>query len=135
MTMTTAFLSQAGMKVTPQRVAVYEALRALGHASADEIINRVQEASPFISTATIYNTLDKFVQSRLISRIPTDGNRAFFDITEPSHVHLVSEDRSKVCDLEHQGLQQVVEEYLSKQPIPGFRLGRIQVNLVGTFTS
>ena len=128
-------LSQRGLKVTPQRVAVLEALRCLGHASADEIIHKVQESSPFISPATIYNTLDKFVQEKIISRIPTDGNKAFFDITEPSHVHLVSEDRSKVCDLDDLGLHRMIEEYLFGLTIPKFKLSRIQVNLVGCFES
>lgn len=123
------------MKVTPQRVAVFEALSILGHASTDEIIRKIQETSPFISPATIYNTLEKFVQEKLISRIPTDGNKVFFDITEPSHVHLVSEDHAKVCDLDDSGLQRMIEEYLFGLPIPKFTLSRIQVNLVGRFDS
>jgi Fur family peroxide stress response transcriptional regulator len=126
-------ISLAGMKVTPQRVAVYEVLKSLGHASADEIIRVIQDTSPFISPATIYNTLDKFVQEKLISRIPTDGNKTFFDITEPPHVHLVSEDQSKVCDLDDLQLQQLIEEYIANLSIPGFTLNRVQVNLVGCF--
>ena len=131
--MTERQFSFGGMKITPQRVAVYEALKSLGHASADEIIRTIQETSPFISPATIYNTLEKFVQEKLISRIPTDGNKAFFDITEPSHVHLVSEDHTKVTDLKDTGLQQLIENYVAELLIPGFSLRRIQVNLVGRF--
>ena len=126
-------ISRTGMKVTPQRVAVYEALKYLGHASADEIIRKIQETSPYISPATIYNTLEKFVQEKMISRIPTDGNKTFFDITEPSHVHLVSEDHTKVCDLDDPELHRMIEEYLFGLTIPKFKLSRIQVNLVGLF--
>lgn len=128
-------ISLTGMKVTPQRVAVYEALRSLGHASADEIIREIQEKFPYISPATIYNTLDKFVQEKLISRIPTNGNKLFFDITEPPHVHLVSEDQAKVRDLEDCGLQQIIDRYIAGLSIPGFTLNRVQVNLVGQFES
>jgi len=131
--MTRKNISLTGMKVTPQRVAVYEALSSLEHASADEIIRKIQETSPFISPATIYNTLDKFVQEKLISRVPTEGNKAFFDITEPSHVHLISEDLSQVCDLKSKELQKVIEDYLCNLSIPGFILKRYQVNLVGQF--
>ena len=126
-------ISKAGMKVTPQRVAVYEALNFLGHASTDEIIRKVHETSPFISPATIYNTLEKFVMERLISRVPTDGNKAYFDITEPPHIHLVAEDHTKVSDLEDVGLQQIVDEYLTCLPIPGFTLSRAHVVLIGRF--
>jgi len=128
-------LSQSGMKVTPQRVAVFEALSTLGHASTDEIIRKIQETAPYISPATIYNTLEKFVQEKVISRIPTDGNKVFFDITEPSHVHLVSEDNSKVCDLDDLVLQRMIEEYLLSLAIPKFTVNRIQVNLVGSFNA
>ncbi|MCL2727048.1 MAG: transcriptional repressor [Bacteroidales bacterium] len=126
-------ISLAGMKVTPQRVAILEALQSLGHAPTDEIIRKVQELSPYISPATIYNTLEKFVQEKMISRIPTDGNKTFFDITEHPHIHLVSEDHTKMADLEDDKLQQVVEEYLAKIPIPGFKMNRVQVVLIGRF--
>ena len=123
-----------GMKVTPQRIAIYKALQSLGHASTDEIIKKVQELSPYISPATIYNTLEKFVRERLISRIPTDGSKIFFDITQPPHIHLVSEDHSKMADLDDSRLQQVVEDYLAQIPIPGFIMNRVQVVLIGRFT-
>ena len=128
-------LSEAGIKVTPQRVAVYEALHTLGHASADEIIHKVQETAPYISPATIYNTLEKFVQEKLISRLATDGNKMYFDITPTPHVHICSENLSSISDANIQGLQQLIEDYISKMEIPNFRLSRVQVNLVGHFVS
>ena len=131
--MTRKYYSLSGLKITPQRVAVYEALQSLGHASTDVIIKKVQESSPHISPATIYNTLEKFVNEKLISRIPTDGSKIFFDITEPPHIHLVSEDHLKMVDLEDNKLQQVVEDYLARIPIPGFSMSRVQVVLIGRF--
>ena len=131
--MTQKHYSLFGMKVTPQRIAVYDALKSLGHASTDVIIKKVQELSPNISSATIYNTLEKFVTEKLISRIPTDGSKIFFDITEPPHIHLVSEDHSRMTDLNDDKLQQVVEDYLTRIPIPGFSMNRVQVVLIGQF--
>ena len=126
-------LLQSGMKVTPQRVAVFEALHSLGHASADEVIQKVQESAPYISPATIYNTLEKFVQDNLICRIATDANKMFFDITPTPHIHLCSEDLSRITDANLPDLQQLIEDYLSRSEIPNFKLNRIQVNLVGNF--
>ena len=133
--MTEKHLSQTGMKVTPQRVAVYEALKSLGHASADEVIEKVQKTASFISPATIYNTLEKFVHEKLISRIPTEGNKMFFDITPTPHIHLCSENLSCITDANVPELQKLVEDYISSVEIPNFRLKRIQVNLVGQFES
>ena len=133
--MTENHLSQTGMKVTPQRVAVYEALKSLGHASADEIIEKVQKTASFISPATIYNTLEKFVHEKLISRVPTEGNKMFFDITHTPHVHLCCENLTCITDANIHELQQLVEDYVSRLEIPNFRLNRVQVNLVGHFHS
>ncbi|MCL1973731.1 MAG: transcriptional repressor [Bacteroidetes bacterium] len=127
-------LSKAGIKVTPQRVAVFEALMSLGHASADEIINKVQEHAPYISQATIYNTLDKFVHTGLISRIATDGNKMFFDITPDPHVHLCARDNSFITDANIPELEQLIANFMLGINIPGFNLDRVQVNLVGQFT-
>ena len=131
--MTRKYLSQAGMKVTPQRVAVFEALQSLGHASADEVIQKVQDTAPYISPATIYNTLEKFVQEKLISRLATDGNKMFFDITPTPHIHLCSETLSCITDANIPELQQLIEDYVSRLHIPQFKLNKVQVNLVGQF--
>jgi len=122
-----------GIKVTPQRVAVFEALKSLGHASADEIILKVQEKAPYISPATIYNTLDKFVQMEVISRIATDGNKMFFDITSSSHIHLCTDDNSFITDAHVPELELLITDYLNRVQIPGFRVNKVQLNLVGRF--
>ena len=123
----------SGIKVTPQRIAVFEALKFLGHASADEIIGKVQEQSPYISQATIYNTLERFVQIGLISRIATDGNKMFFDVTATPHVHLCSDDNSCITDAHIPELELLVTDYLSRVTIPGFTFKKVQLNLVGKF--
>ena len=132
--MTHTPLSQTGIKVTPQRVAVFEALQSLGHASADEIIGKVQEKAPYISQATIYNTLEKFVQTGLISRLATDGNKMFFDITPIPHIHLCAEDNSVVTDARLPELEQLIADYIPRIKIPGFIFSKVQVNLVGRFS-
>ncbi|MCL2501836.1 MAG: transcriptional repressor [Bacteroidales bacterium] len=130
--MVTTFL-KSGIKITPQRVAVFEALESLCHASADEVISKVQEKAPYISPATIYNTLDKFVQMGVISRVATDGNKMFFDITPTPHVHLCADDNSFIADAHIPELEQLIADYLPRVQIPGFHLSKIQVNLVGRF--
>ena len=38
-----ALLRQHNLRVTCQRVAVYKALRAIGHASAEEVYNNIKQ--------------------------------------------------------------------------------------------
>ena len=51
-----------GLKVTPQRVMVYEILRSSReHPTADFILDIIRKEHPNISKGTIYNILDTFI--------------------------------------------------------------------------
>ena len=51
-------LRKHNLKVTPQRIAVYEALVSLGHASADEVASHIAgQAKSKVSVASVYNIL------------------------------------------------------------------------------
>ena len=52
-------LRQRGMRVTPQRAIIFEAIENLeGHITAEEIFQAVQKINPYISLATVYRTLE-----------------------------------------------------------------------------
>ena len=73
----TALLRQNGYKVTPQRLAVYEALA-----------NTMQPKYPSMSFATVYKTVEILNKLGLIQIINTgeDSFRYDADISEHSHV-------------------------------------------------
>ncbi|HEY8450454.1 MAG TPA: Fur family transcriptional regulator, partial [Bacillota bacterium] len=59
-------LSSHGYRVTPQRLAIYEALVATDqHPSAEELYRQVKKRFPMISPATVYNTLQLLVRMGL----------------------------------------------------------------------
>ncbi len=122
-----------GLKVTPQRIAVYRALEVLRHTCAEDIVREVHAESPSISVATIYNTLDCFTQNGLIALISTGNNKKYYDINPEPHHHLYCEDTHRLEDFRDPGLERMVREYISRQPVPGFELSDIKIQLVGTF--
>jgi len=124
-------IAAAGLKVTPQRMAIYEALSFLGHASVDDVCQKVQEQAPYMSPATVYTTLERFAQKNLISRLLSDGSKMMFDITARPHCHFCSEDFKTVQDWHEEDLIRVVQEHLARYPIQGFHLKDIKVNLIG----
>src|SRR5690606_9891845 len=64
-----AQLEAAGKRVTPQRVAVCEALLAHGnHPTIADIWQTVREQHPNISHATVYNTFAMLEEERLIQK-------------------------------------------------------------------
>ena len=124
-------IAAAGLKVTPQRMAIYEALSALGHASADDVCQKVLVQAPYMSPATVYTTLERFARENLIGRLLSDGSKMMFDITAREHCHFCSEDFKTVQDWHEEDLIQVVRTHLDRYPIRGFQLKGIKVNLIG----
>ncbi len=89
----TIILKNHNFKVTPQRLAILTLLRSTHvHPSAETIYTNLQEAHPTMSLATVYKTLDAFVQSGLIQQlnIGEDSYRYDADITPHSHLKCVS---------------------------------------------
>lgn len=123
-----------GIKITPQRIAVYGTLSELGHACAEQIIDKVHQKSPTITVATIYNVLDCFVKGGVISMVNTAQNRMYFDITTDDHHHLLSTDSQRVDDFHDPKLDTMIRDYLSSIKIDNFQLEGISIQLKGKFT-
>jgi Fe2+ or Zn2+ uptake regulation protein len=96
-----AALRERGMRVTPQRLLVHDALRGLGrHATADEVLRRVREEQPALSLPTVYATLDLLVELGAVRRVNAASGAALFDPRIDPHVHLVCERCGGVEDVE-----------------------------------
>ncbi len=86
-----AQLEAAGKRVTPQRVAVCEALLAHGnHPTIADIWQTVREQHPNISHATVYNTFAMLEEERLIQKLEVAGDEhAHYDLNVVPHVNAV----------------------------------------------
>ena len=59
---TIKLLSEHGLKITPQRIAILDVIMALNcHPTADVICDHLRINHPHISIGTIYKTLDAFL--------------------------------------------------------------------------
>jgi Fur family ferric uptake transcriptional regulator len=82
----------SGRRVTHQRALIWDALlRAEGrHLAAREIADAVQAAAAGLHQATIYRTLDVFVEDGLVRRTDFGDGRALYEIAaEHRHHHVV----------------------------------------------
>ena len=62
-------LIEKGLKVTPQRIAILEAIIKLNnHPTAENIIDYIRKNHPNIATATVYKVLDALVENELIQK-------------------------------------------------------------------
>lgn len=94
-------LEVAGKRVTPQRIAVCEALLAHGdHPTIAEIWQRVRAAHPSISHATVYNTIAVLEEQRLIQKLEIAGDEhAHYDLNVVPHVNTVCTRCGRIADV------------------------------------
>jgi Fe2+ or Zn2+ uptake regulation protein len=84
-------LHNAGCKVTPQRIAVLQALATGSHlASCQEIWKRAQRHCDDLGLVTVYRTLGRLHDAGLVELVESGGT-AYFGLTEHHHDHVVCE--------------------------------------------
>lgn len=96
----TAVLKEHGINPSAQRVVVAQyVLHTDGHPSADEVWTRVRKRFPYLSRATVYNTLNLFVQKGLLRQLVLTEGRVIFDPKTADHHHFIDEDSGKIHDV------------------------------------
>jgi len=81
-----------GLKVTPQRIAIYRELKASGkHPSADMLYKRLSRDYPTLSFDTVHRTLLTFADIGVIDTVEShSGVRRFDpDLSHHHHIHCV----------------------------------------------
>ena len=92
-------LKAAGMRVTPQRQAVLEAVHTLAnHPTADQIIEFIRKTHPNIALGTVYNVLDVLVEKELIRRVKTDRDAMRYEAITEKHHHLYCAETQRIED-------------------------------------
>ena len=75
-------------------------LSAPRHLSADQVRAAPTEAGHRVSKATVYNTLNLFVERGLAREVIVDPSRVFYDSTVEPHHHLYNTDSGELVDLD-----------------------------------
>lgn len=83
-------LRAKGYRLTPQRQLVLEAIGALGHATADDILSQVRETARGINVSTVYRTLDLLEELALVTHTHLGHGAPTYHVADDAeHVHLV----------------------------------------------
>jgi Fe2+ or Zn2+ uptake regulation protein len=97
-----ADLKRAGLKLTPQRIAIVRELADdLSHPTAQALFERLRPAFPTMSFATVYSTLDVLVDHGLTGALAADhGSRGVrFDPNVEPHHHAICDACGSVIDI------------------------------------
>ncbi len=124
-------LRDHGIQPSAQRLAVAEyVLRTQDHPSADEVLARVRGRVPMISRATVYNTLNLFVEKGLLRQFVLAEGRLVFDPHVEPHHHFVDDESGTIVDVPWDAL-----EVKRVEKLQGLDVKEYQVVLHGRRTS
>lgn len=127
-------LSEKGLKVTPQRIAILEAIVKLNnHPTAENIIDYIRKNHPNIATATVYKVLDALVNNELINKVKTERDVMRYDAVMESHHHLYCSQSDRIEDFVDTKLNEMIEKYFEKKKIPDFKIEDVKLQIIGKF--
>ena len=123
-------LAAAGHRVTPQRLAILDALLQPGrHPTAEELYADVLRVSPTTSLATIYKTVDTLRALGELRELDFGVGRAHYDAIDPSdHPHVVCLGCGRVDDVRLEGVGGLLDAARRASP---FRLDSERVEFFG----
>ena len=93
-------LARHGAKPTAQRLLLAEMLFARPqHISAEQLLKRARATGMRVSKATVYNTLNLFVECGLLRALTVDRDRVYYDSTVEPHHHFYNVDTGEMIDV------------------------------------
>lgn len=91
---------------THQRIEIAFALfTRMTHLSADQIMAAVNAKHSETSKATVYNTLNLFVEKKLIREVIVNAGKVFYDPNTHEHHHMYDVDTGELKDIDASDLK------------------------------
>jgi len=120
-------LREHGIQPSAQRVAVGRfMLMTDSHPSADQVWARVKRHLPTVSRATVYNTLNLFVEKGLLQQLALSEGRVVFDPKLDPHHHLIDSETGDIHDVPWDAV-----EIRGEPTVEGFDVDSFQVVMKG----
>lgn len=124
-------LKRRGMKATPQRIAVHEAMMKLGHASADMVAEEIAAAGVTkVTTASVYNILTGLAMMGIYSHRLSSTNKMFFDVNTSEHIHVYDCENNTYRDLFDDDLLAMVNSHLGHKRFRGYSVEGVDVQII-----
>jgi Fur family transcriptional regulator, iron response regulator len=90
-----------GINPTHQRIEIAHAIFSRGeHLSADQILALVNDRASETSKATVYNTLNLFLEKKLVREVIVDPSKVFYDPNTDPHHHFYNIDTGELTDID-----------------------------------
>jgi Fe2+ or Zn2+ uptake regulation protein len=124
-------LKRHGLKATRQRLEVHEAMRGLGHASADMVTEEIRRRGVVkVTVASVYNILSQLADLKIYSRRLSSNNKMYFDVNSFKHIHLYDKENHRFRDVLDEELMELVQSHLKRRKFKGYTVEEIDIQLV-----
>ncbi len=100
-----SLLHSRGLKVTPQRLAIYKyIIDSNVHPSADLIFDDIKSILPTISQGTVYKTLGMLVDIGVIQELTFANSHTRYDNNIKNHINIICNSCGDIIDFESDNL-------------------------------
>ena len=128
----TKAIADIGLKITHQRIVVYQAILMTDkHPTAEQIFDIIKEKNPSISLATVYKTLETFVENRLINKVSTPQGTMRYDARTDNHNHIYISNTNEILDYEDEELSIILMNYLNKKQFSNLSITDFKLQIKG----
>lgn len=124
-------LRKHGLKVTPQRLAVHEAMLKLGHACADMVTEEVRkEGKVNVTVASVYNILTQMSMLGIYHHRLSSNNKMYFDVNTFKHMHLYDTVNHVHIDVIDDILYKEIEEKILSRRFKGYKMDGLDIQIL-----
>lgn len=122
-------LRSRGLRLTPQRQLVLDAVHQLGHATPEQVHTVVQQTADAVNITTVYRTLELLEELGMVTHTHlSHGAPTYHPAQAHPHIHLVCRGCGSVTEVDPATMQPVVERLRAER---GFRVDVTHVALFG----
>jgi len=121
-----SFLKEHGIKPSVQRLKIYQYLINNSiHPTVDTIYSALIKEIPTLSRTTVYNTLNMFVEKKIVVSVPVEDNEARFDANICNHLHFKCLQCNMVFDID------LKPDFSFEELLPGYKIEERQIYCKG----
>ena len=101
---------EKGLKLTPQRMAIFNILAVTDrHLTVDDIYKKASVEFPMLSPATVYRNMEQLVEAGLLTHLDLGGPSMWHDTNLEEHHHFVCDKCGKVTDIYLKGFDYEID--------------------------